>query len=97
MEVIVSCLQDTDFQLFSESDQSYSPKFWMLHGWFHSLNPAGTFVNTHPDVAPYAVAEFGVHGGHDHGDSDPLIAGTDEREQLFGTDQDVGQIKRLMK
>ena len=88
VEAIISRLQDTDFQLFPESDQSYSPKFWMLHGWFHSLNPAGNFANTHPDVAPYAPEELGVHGGHDYGDSDPLIAGTDEREQLVGTDED---------
>ncbi len=94
VEAIVSRLEDIDFQLFPESDQGYSPKFWMLHGWFHSLNPAGTFANTHPDVAPYAPQELGVHGGHDpdhqghQGDSDPLIAGTDEGEQLFGTDED---------
>ena len=89
VEAIVSRLQDTDFQLFPESDQSYSPKFWMLHGWFHSLNPAGTFANTHPDVAPYAP-ELGVHGGHHQGhqgDSAPLIAGTDEGEHLLGTDE----------
>ncbi|MDJ0633404.1 MAG: calcium-binding protein [Xenococcaceae cyanobacterium MO_188.B29] len=94
LETIVSRLQQSDFQLFPESDQGYSPKFWMLHGWFHSLNPAGTFANTHPDVSIYAPEELGAHGGHDQdhhghqGDSAPLITGTDEGEQLFGTDED---------
>ena len=88
VEAIVSRLQDTDFQLFPESDIFYSPKMWMIHGWFHSLNPAGTFGNLDPNVGIYAPEELGVHGGHDHGDSDPLIAGTDKGEQLFGTERD---------
>ncbi len=90
-EAIVSRLQDTNFQLFPESDKGYSPKFWMMHGWFHSFNSAGTFAITNPDVAPYAPQELGVHGGHHQGhqgDSDSLIAGTDEGEPLFGTDED---------
>ena len=91
MEAIVSRLQDTNFQLFPESDKGYSPKFWMMHGWFHSFNRNGTFAITNPDVAPYAPQELGVHGGHHQGhqgDSDSLIAGTDEGEQLIGTDED---------
>ena len=62
----------------------------MIHGWFHSLNSAGTFANLDPDVALYAPEELGVHSGHhqDHqGDSNPVIAGTDNGEQLFGTDE----------
>ena len=91
IEATISRLQNINFQLFPESDQLFSPKFWMLHGWFHSLNSAGTFANLDPDVGIYAPEELGVHGGHDQGhqgDSDPLIVGTDEGEQLFGTDED---------
>ncbi len=89
-EAMVSRLQNIDFKVFPESDEIFSPKFWMLHGWFHSLNPAGTFANTHPEVSLYAPEELGVHSGHhqDHqGDSNPVIAGTDNGEQLFGTDE----------
>ena len=91
IEATISRLQNINFQLFPESDIFYSPKMWMIHGWFHSLNPAGTFANLDPDVGIYAPEELGVHGGHDQGhqgDSDPLIVGTDEGEQLFGTDED---------
>ena len=91
IEATISRLQNINFQLFPESDQLFSPKFWMLHGWFHSLNSAGTFANLDPDVGIYAPEELGVHSGHHQGhqgDSAPLIVGTDEGEQLFGTDKD---------
>ncbi len=88
VEAIVSRLQNAEFQLFPESDQDYSPKFWMLHGWFHSLNPNGTFAITNPNEGLYAPQELGVHGAHHSGDVDPLIAGTDAGEGLFGTDND---------
>ncbi len=94
VEATISRLQDTNFQLFPDSDTIFSPKFWMLHAWIHSINPRGTFANTSPDVSIYAPEELGIHGGHDqghdsghHGDSDPLIAGTDGGEQLIGTDE----------
>ncbi|MGK7952989.1 MAG: calcium-binding protein [Xenococcaceae cyanobacterium] len=86
-EAMVSRLQNIDFKVFPESDEIFSPKFWMLHGWFHSLNPAGTFANTHPEVSKYAPEELGVHAGHHSDNSDPVIAGTDAGEQLFGTDE----------
>ncbi len=75
---IISRLQQTNFELFPKSDQYYAPKFWMLHGWFHSLNPEGTFGNLHPDVGIYAPQELGVHGEHHEGEghSNALIAGT---------------------
>ncbi len=85
-EAIVSRIQQIDFQVFPESDQGYSPKFWMLHGWFHSFNPNGTFAITNPNQGLYAPQELGVHGGHHAGNSDPLIVGTDAGEGLFGTD-----------
>ena len=88
VNMIASRIEEAEFKFFPESDIFYSPKVWMLHGWFHSLNPAGAFANTHPDVAPYAPQELGVHGGHHPGNSAPLIVGTDEGEQLFGTDED---------
>ncbi|MDJ0589076.1 MAG: hypothetical protein QNJ72_03645 [Pleurocapsa sp. MO_226.B13] len=87
-EAIVSRLEQTNFQLFPETDKLSSPKFWMLHGWFHSFNSVGTFANTDPDVALYAPEELGVHGGHHGDDVAPLIAGTDAGEGLFGTDND---------
>ena len=83
VEMIASRLEQTQFNLFPQSDQFYSPQVWMLHGWFHSLNANGTFAITNPNVAPYAVEELGVHGGHH--ESSPLIAGTDENEELLGT------------
>lgn len=89
-EAMVSRLQNIEFKVFPESDEIFSPKFWMLHGWFHSLNPAGTFANTHPEVSLYAPEELGVHGEHHQdlqGDSNPVIAGTDNGEQLLGTDE----------
>ncbi|MBE9048688.1 hypothetical protein IQ255_30650 [Pleurocapsales cyanobacterium LEGE 10410] len=91
INTIVSRLEQVNLQLFPESDKDYSPKFWMLHGWFHSLNPAGNFANRDPNVALYAPEELGVHGehgGHHGGDTAPLIAGTDAGEGLFGTDGD---------
>lgn len=86
IESTIARLENIGFQLFPASDQIFSSKFWMIHGWFHSLNPAGTFANLSPDVAIYAPEELGVHGGHHAGNSDPLIAGTDAGEGLFGTD-----------
>lgn len=76
---VVSRLQQEQFKVFPESDQYYSPKFWMLHGWFHSLNPDGTFANTHPNVSPYAPEEPSVHGHHEH---TPLMVGTDGDDRL---------------
>ena len=64
LETVASRLEEIDSQLFPESDQSYSPKFFMLHGWFHSINPDGTFATTNPDLAPYAPEELGAHGEH---------------------------------
>ena len=91
INMIASRIEQTQFQFYPESNQFYSPKVWMLHGWFHSFNPNGTFAITNPNVALYAVEELGVHGEHyqEHQeDSDPLIAGTDEDDDLFGTDRD---------
>ena len=88
INAIVSRLEQIDLQLFPESDQDYSPKFWMLHGWFHSFNSAGIFANRDPDVAIYAPEELGIHAGHHEGNSEPLIAGTNAGEGLFGTDGD---------
>lgn len=97
IESVVSRLEQTNFQLFPESDQDYNPKFWMMHGWFHSFNSAGTFAITDPDLAIYAPEELGAHGEHSgHNDghggehqnqSIPLILGTDLAEQLFGTEE----------
>ena len=85
-EMVFARLQQVNFQVFPESDQFYLPKFWMLHGWFHSFNPNGTFAITNPNQALYAPQELGIHGGHHSGNSDPLIAGTDAGEGLIGTD-----------
>ena len=93
-EAVVSRIQEIDFKLFPESDQDYNPKFWMLHGWFHSFNSNGTFAITNPDVAPYAIEELGVHSEHSehngedsHNEINPLITGTDTGEALFGTEE----------
>ena len=94
IEVTISRFENIDFKIFPESDQAFSPKFWMLHGWFHSINPDGNFANLHPEVSLYAPQELGVHGGHDghnehgSGESNPLIAGTYAGEGLIGTDGD---------
>ena len=64
LESAISRLQELDFQQFPESDQIFSPKIWMLHGWFHSLNPSGTFANLDPTLSLYAPEELGAHGGH---------------------------------
>lgn len=85
LSMVVSRLQDSGFQIFPNSDAYYLPKLWMLHGWFHSPNPDGVFANTHPEIAPYAVTELGVHG-EQHGSEDfQLIRGTDGAETLTGT------------
>ena len=92
LEVLGSRLENIGFQLYPESDQFYNPKFYMLHGWFHSFNPNGTFAITNPNAGLYGVEELGVHGVHgghggpDSGNSDPLIAGTDAGEGLLGTE-----------
>ena len=86
IDAIVSRIEAANFQFFPESDKFYTPKVWMLHGWFHSLNPNGTFAITNPEVALYAPEELGVHGGHHSDNSDSLIGGTDAGEGLFGTD-----------
>lgn len=86
VESVATRLQQNDFQLFPESDDYYLPKFWMLHGWFHSFNSAGNFANINPDVALYAPEELGVHGEHHSENSEPVIEGTDAGEGLFGTE-----------
>lgn len=73
---------------FPQSDEFYLPKFYMLHGWFHSLNPAGTFAITNPLASPYGVEELGVHHeeghhGSGHGSSADLITGTDWSDPLL--------------
>ncbi len=88
IDAIVSRIEAANFQFFPESDKFYTPKVWMLHGWFHSFNSNGTFAITNPDVALYAPEELGVHGGHNSGSSTPFIGGTDAGEGLFGTDED---------
>jgi Ca2+-binding RTX toxin-like protein len=85
LDAAVSRLQNIDFQIFPATDEGFSPKFWMLHGWFHSFNSAGNFANLDSDVAIYAPEELGVHAGHHSGNSDPVIAGTDAGEGLLGT------------
>ncbi|ACK71395.1 Hemolysin-type calcium-binding region [Gloeothece citriformis PCC 7424] len=80
-------LENNEIELFPNSDQLYNPMFWMLHGWFHSPNPDGTFGTTNPLIAPHALSELGVHGeGHNEPNFD-LIPGTDLGEQLIGTSQ----------
>ena len=77
---------------FPLSDYVQTPKFWMLHGWFHSLNPQGVFANLNPTLGVNTVEELGFHGSHfdgDHNgehDSPELITGTDEGETINGTD-----------
>lgn len=97
LETVASRIQQNNSQLFPESDQFFLPKFWMLHGWFHSFNSEGTFAITNPDMAMYAPEELGAHLGHDeqgeHNEEEvnevaPLIVGTDAVEGLFGTEID---------
>lgn len=88
-EAIVSRLENINSELYPATDQFYNPGFWMLHGWFHSLNPNGTFAITNPNAGLYGIEELGVHGehgGHNSGEAEPLIAGTEAGEGLFGTD-----------
>ena len=83
--MVMSRLQESGFEVFPNSDAYYIPKFWMLHGWFHSPNPDGVFAVTNPEIAPYSPTELGVHGGQ-HGSGDfKLIRGTDDAETLTGT------------
>lgn len=79
---------------FPLSDYIQSPKFWMLHGWFHTLNTEGVFGNLNPDLGINAVDELGFHGhiGHsdDHDSSDSnteteLITGSDDDNTIDGT------------
>ena len=79
---IVSRLQEEEFKVFPDSDKSYAPKFWMLHAWVHSRNPAGIFANTFPNLSPYSPEELGAHG---HGGHTPFIPGTDAGETLLGS------------
>ena len=65
IDATISRLENIGFQQFPESDQIFSPKFWMLHGWFHSLNPSGTFANLDPNLSLYAPEELGAHGEHE--------------------------------
>jgi hypothetical protein len=46
------------------SDLWFSPKVYMLHGWFHSLNPNGRFAGEHPGIAPNAPPLPSRHGHH---------------------------------
>ena len=80
LEIVASRLQQTP--VFPKSDKAYVPKFWMLHGWFHSLNPEGVFGNIHPNVSPYAPEEPGAHGIHHHGSE--LTTGSDLADQIAG-------------
>ena len=65
IEATISRFENIGFQQFPESDQVFSPKFWMLHGWFHSLNLSGTFANLNPHVSLYAPIELGAHSEHE--------------------------------
>lgn len=89
LEIVGSRLEQIDSQLFPESDQLFNPKFLMLHGWFHSFNPDGTFAITNHEQGVYAPQELGAHGGHfdENENIDPLIAGTDIGEGLYGTEK----------
>jgi hypothetical protein len=87
LETLGARLEQLDYKVFPESDQGFSPMFWMLHGWFHSFNPDGTFAITNHDEGIYAPEELGAHGGHFEDNIDPLIAGTDLGEELFGTEK----------
>lgn len=86
LQSVASRLEQIDFQVYPESDQGFSPKFLMMHGWFHSFNPNGRFAIINPDEGLYAPQELGAHGGHFSGDVEPVIAGTDAGEGLLGTD-----------
>jgi hypothetical protein len=86
LEIVGSRLEQLDYKVFPESDQFFNPEFWMLHGWFHSFNPDGTFAITNPNEGLYALEELGAHGGHFEDNIDPLIAGTDAGEGLQGTE-----------
>lgn len=86
--------------LFPLSDELATPKFWMLHGWFHSLNSDGIFANIDPTLSINTVSDIGVHGDHgDHSDHDnhdntdsshssDLTLGTDNPETMNGTTED---------
>ncbi|WP_179228580.1 hypothetical protein [Leptolyngbya ohadii] len=83
--IIAQRLQQSQFKLFPESDKYYIPKVWMLHGWFHSLNPEGTFGENNPNLSPYAVEEL---GDPHHQLNLPLIRGTEVGETIVGTAAD---------
>lgn len=86
LPLVVARSQQAQFQFFPNSDQFYNPKFWMLHGWFHSPNPEGTFGITNPNAGLYAPEELGLHGElHNTPDTLPLLRGTDGSEKLVGT------------
>jgi hypothetical protein len=86
LSMVVSRAEQAQFQFYPNSDQFYNPKFWMLHGWFHSPNPEGTFAITNPNVGRYAFEELGLHGElHNMPDSLPLLRGTDGDEKLVGS------------
>jgi hypothetical protein len=89
LELTAQRLENLNFQLFPESDQYYIPKFWMLHGWFHTFNPNGTFATTNPDVSLYAPEELAAHNlEHGHHGGSSLISGTGETEVLAGDAED---------
>lgn len=76
---------------FPLSDYLQSPKFWMLHGWFHSLNPEGVFGNINPNIGVNAVDELGFHGHSGHNDSShsstemAFLKGSDDVDMIDGT------------
>ncbi len=91
-EAVVSRLEQTQFQVFPESDKFYTPKFWMLHAWVHSLNSSGVFANTHPDLALYAPEELGAHSSEHHGQSSNPNLATDDSDFIIRTDAKADRI-----
>jgi hypothetical protein len=81
-EIVAQRLQQSQFKFFPESDQYFVPKLWMLHGWFHSLNPDGAFAGINPNLSPYAPEEL---GDPHHGLNIPLIRGIEASEEIPGT------------
>jgi hypothetical protein len=83
----VSTMAQNQEPLFPLSDILATPKFWMLHGWFHSLNPDGTFANTNPDLSMNAVGELGSHHTDHTHQNNELIIGTDGIDEIHSTSE----------